>query len=111
MGDKKLLQVVEYLVQYNCRNCDFEWSKYWLYAHIYEDCPRCDMKSVQGTLEEIKREKEDIKFLELNITIRAGLIDDISSGLYRATEEFLRGDKIGSWCGKTSNYEFKLSEK
>ncbi len=55
--------------------------------------------------------KEDIKFLELNITIRADSIDDIIGLIPKATGEFLRGGKIGSWCGDTSNYEFRLSER
>lgn len=59
--------------------------------------------------EEIMR--EDIKFLELNITIRAGSIDDIIGLIPRATGEFLRGGKIGSWCGDASNYEYNLSER
>lgn len=127
MGDKELAQIIteterqkkekqEYLVQYVCLNCNYEWSKYWSYAHNSEDCPKCDVKSIQGVFEEIKREGKDIgkdiiKLFELNIIIRADSINNIIGLIPRATGEFLRGNKIGSWCGAASNYEFRLNEK
>ena len=56
--------------------------------------------------------EKPIKLLELNIIIRAGSIDDIIGLIPKVTGDFVCGNKkIGSWCGVSSNYEFKLSEK
>lgn len=64
-------------------------------------------------------EEEPIKFFELNLTIRAGSLDDILGLLPKAIGDFIEGsalrikgkDKIGSWCNDKSNYSYRLSEK
>lgn len=69
---------------------------------------------------ELKEEKEEsIKFFELNLTIRAGSLDDILGLLPKAIGDFIEGstsrvegmDKIGSWCNDKSNYSYHLSER
>lgn len=76
-----------------------------------------DKKLVQIIAETEKQKErengaEPIKFFELSITIRAGSIDDIIGLIPRVTGSFMNGDeRVGSWCGDDSNYEFNLSEK
>ena len=67
---------------------------------------------VAETEEQKRRENgvDDIKLMELNITIRAGSVDDIIGLIPRVTGDFIQGnEKIGSWCGHDSNYAFRLS--
>lgn len=54
----------------------------------------------------------EIKLLELDITIRAGSVDEIIGLIPKVTGDFVKGNKeIGSWCSDTSNYEWKLIER
>ena len=63
--------------------------------------------------------EEPVKFFELNLTIRAGSLDDVLGLLPKAIGDFIEGstlrtkgkDELGSWCDDKSNYSYRLSEK
>lgn len=69
---------------------------------------------IAETEQQKKKENGDepIKLLEFTMVVRAGSINKILEGIQKATKSFVYGDeKIGSWSGATSNYDFILSEK